>query len=37
MPAYMSKKQQKDEPDSSDVDYLQGAVENGVERVGNEK
>ena len=36
MPVYRSKKHQKDRLENSDVDYLQGAAENAVERIGNE-
>lgn len=36
MPVYMSQKHQKDRPEDSDVDYLQGPAENAVERTGNE-
>lgn len=36
MPVYMSQKHQKDRPEDSDVDYLQGPAENAVERIGNE-
>lgn len=35
MPVCRSKKQ-KDRLENSDVDYLQGAAENAVERIGNE-
>lgn len=35
-PAYMSKNNhQKDKPKDSDAGYLQGVVENCMERVGN--
>lgn len=36
MPVYMSQKHQKDRPEDSDVDYLQGPAENAVEMTGNE-
>ena len=36
MPVDMSKEHQKDRPENSDVDYLQGSAEKAVERIGNE-